>query len=196
MSCAPEQHSPINPDELAWAIECARAGDTLAEIAEGSGRTEAVWRDALQPTGVRCGMALDEWDLEPRDRLIAERYLDGITFANIGAEIGITGWWVCVLAERLVQRGVLQRRPPMTPNIPPETRAAIAERLRIRAREGQGQYLPERNAEILALVKTGDLNYTEIGARFGTTRPAVAGVVHRDRRRRALVARSLAGARA
>lgn len=193
MKPAVEMGGPISPEELAWAIDCAKAGDTLAEIAEGSGRPQAEWREALQTAGVSYGRPLDEWGLEPRDRLIAERYLDGVTFANIGTEIGVTGWWVCVLAERMVQRGVFQRRAPMTPNIPPETRAAIAERLRIRAREGQGQYLPERNAEILALVKSG-LKYAEIGARFGTTRPAVAGIVHRDRRRRALLPRPIAEA--
>ena len=39
--------SPITAEERAWGLECAASGDTLAEIAAWSGRSEAEWRPIL-----------------------------------------------------------------------------------------------------------------------------------------------------
>jgi len=175
----------ILPDELAWATECAEAGDTLQDIAEGSGRSVEEWSEVLIAAGVVCRKAPETCELAERDRMLIELYLDGVPFSKIGPQIGVTGWWANCLAEGLIQRGILARRGHVVGHLPPETRLRISELQRERGRAGEAQYFAERNAEIVVAVEEGR-TYTQVARKFGVSREAVGGVVHRDRRRRQL----------
>lgn len=175
--------APIPADELAWAVECALAGDTAEDLAEGSGRPAAEWAALLGGQGVRLRMPLEKYQLSDRDRIIAERWLEGVTLAKIGDEIGFSYEWVRKLAKRLIARGVITARLTPFPNLSDEQRAAIKARMRAGYLAGERQYLPERNAAVEALIAAGK-SYPQAGAPFGISRLAVAGIVYRDRRRR------------
>ena len=69
--------SPIDAEERAWALECLAAGDTLANLAEGSGRRQAEWVVALGklariPDWVSDHLALRDLGLTRRE--LDERY--------------------------------------------------------------------------------------------------------------------------
>lgn len=178
--------APIPADELAWAVECALAGDTVDDLAEASGRSPDDWSAALKAQGVAARPPLAACELSPRDRIIAERYVDGATLVQIGAELGCSYEWARKLAKRLIGRGVLSPRPTPFPNLSDEQRASIRARMRVGYLAGERQFLPERNAALVALVDGGK-SYTQAGKAFGVSRLAVAGVVYRDRQRRGVV---------
>lgn len=160
----------------------AQAGDSVADIAQGSGRSPDQWRAALTAAGVICLRPIAECGLADRDAIVAERYVEGLTMAQIGRELGVSPQWAHALAERLIQAGVILRRPRMGPERSPEERARIAALLRQRAAAGKAQHWPERNARVLKLVRQG-LSYTLAGRGVGISRGAVAGIVDRAARR-------------
>lgn len=69
--------APWDSDEIAWARECAAAGDTVEEIAEWSGRTVDDVRRVL--VGLR--------KLTRRERLAASLWAAGFTLPEVGREL-------------------------------------------------------------------------------------------------------------
>jgi FixJ family two-component response regulator len=71
---------PWDADEIAWARECFRAGDSFEDIAEGAGRSVADVRAVLG-----SGQSI-----APRQREVLSLYVAGCTFSEIAAELGYT----------------------------------------------------------------------------------------------------------
>jgi hypothetical protein len=97
----------ITTDELAWAQDCIRAGDTIDELVEWAGRTAEVWRralglreDGLSP--VRLGR-----DITPRERFLVEAARAEVPFTEIGERLGVSQQRVRQLAVRMQNAGLL-----------------------------------------------------------------------------------------
>ena len=67
----------LDQDEIAWALECAAAGDSYAEIAETAGCSVA---DVANALGRR--------EMTPRERDVAGLYAAGSSIRDIDAELG------------------------------------------------------------------------------------------------------------
>ncbi|WP_165184779.1 helix-turn-helix domain-containing protein [Caulobacter soli] len=99
---------PIDAEERAWALECLACGDTLADLAEGSGRREAEWVAELGPAA-------------RIPTLITERLalLDaGLNLREVGERFGVTRHAIyrSVVRARILGLPVPDREPqPRTP---------------------------------------------------------------------------------
>src|SRR5205085_12125987 len=89
----------LDPEELAWARECALAGDTLHDLAEMAGVPAAELAPALAAAGIRLRDP-EARPLSPREAYVAARYQDGAFYEQIGREIGRSRTLVYFIVNR------------------------------------------------------------------------------------------------
>ena len=158
-----------SPEELAWAHECAAAGDTFEEIGGALECSAGVVRSRL---GVKRR-------LPETHRAVAELEAAGIPRAEIASQLlpGRRSGRHAVYTYLQTMREWGYRIPVRQPQGARKTAEQRDERARIAERCSAAR---ERNLAMAAVLGTGP-SYSEIALRFGASRSAVAGVARRIR---------------